>query len=209
MKNLALILALILAPAAHAQDVAGRFDYYVLSLSWSPSWCRAEGKDGDPGQCAPGRRKAFVVHGLWPQYEDGWPEDCRTPARDPTRRDTREMADIMGSSGLAWYQWKKHGRCTGLSSADYFALTRKAAALIAIPATLRNLPRDVSLPAKVVEDAFIEANPELSRDGVTVTCRDRALQEVRICLTPNLQPRPCAPDTRRDCSGSFLMPAPR
>ena len=119
------------------------------------------------------------------------------------------MADIMGSSGLAWYQWKKHGRCTGLSSADYFALTRKAAALIAIPATLRNLPRDVSLPAKVVEDAFIEANPELSRDGVTVTCRDRALQEVRICLTPNLQPRPCAPDTRRDCSGSFLMPAPR
>mgnify|MGYP000855447433 CR=1 FL=1 len=163
MKNLALILALILAPAAHAQDVAGRFDYYVLSLSWSPSWCRAEGKDGDPGQCAPGRRKAFVVHGLWPQYEEGWPEDCRTPARDPTRRDTREMADIMGSSGLAWYQWKKHGRCTGLSSADYFALTRKAAALIAIPATLRNLPRDVSLPAKVVEDAFYDMGVILKR----------------------------------------------
>ncbi|MFO1140278.1 MAG: hypothetical protein U1E41_14510 [Paracoccus sp. (in: a-proteobacteria)] len=73
------------------------------------------------------------------------------------------MADIMGSSGLAWYQWKKHGRCTGLSSADYFALTRKAAALIAIPATLRNLPRDVSLPAKVVEDAFIEANRTVAR----------------------------------------------
>ena len=58
-------------------------------------------------------------------------------------------------------------------------------------------------------DAFIAANPELTREGITVTCRDRALQEVRICLTPNLQPRPCAPDTRRDCSGSFLMPAPR
>ena len=204
-----LLLFAALWPAVAAADQPGRFDFYVLSLSWSPSYCEAEGGARDDAQCERGRRFGFLVHGLWPQYEEGWPEDCRTPARDPTRRDTREMADIMGSSGLAWYQWKKHGRCTGLSSADYFALTRKAAASIAIPATLANLPRDVSLPAKVVEDAFIEANPELSRDGVTVTCRDRALQEVRICLTRDLAPRACAPDTRRDCAGSFLMQAPR
>jgi ribonuclease T2 len=213
MKTLALILASLIAPSfaapVLAQDVAGRFDYYVLSLSWSPSWCRTEGDARDAEQCDPGRRKSFVVHGLWPQYEDGWPEDCRTPARDPSRRDTREMGDIMGSSGLAWYQWKKHGRCTGLSAQDYFALTRKAAKAIAIPAPLHRLGRDVTLPAKLVEEAFIEANPGLSRDGITVTCRDRALQEVRICLSRDLEPRACAPDTRRDCSGSFLMPAPR
>ena len=205
---LALTLALLAAPTL-AQDVAGRFDYYVLSLSWSPSWCLAEGDARDADQCDPGRRKSFVVHGLWPQYERGWPEDCRTAARDPSRRETRAMGDIMGSSGLAWYQWKKHGRCTGLAAQDYFALTRAAAGAITIPAPLAGLGRDVSLPAKVVEDAFIEANPDLTRDGITVTCRDSALQEVRICLTPDLEPRACAPDTRRDCSGSFLMPSPR
>lgn len=190
--TLALTLALLAAPAL-AQDEAGRFDYYVLSLSWSPSWCLAEGDARNADQCDPGRRKSFVVHGLWPQYERGWPEDCRTSARDPSRRETRAMGDIMGSSGLAWYQWKKHGRCTGLAAQDYFALTRAAASAITIPAPLEKLGRDVSLPANVVEDAFIEANPDLTRDGITVTCRDRALQEVRICLTPICSRAPAPP----------------
>ena len=207
MRTLALIAALLCPLPAIAQQ-AEPFDYYVLSLSWSPSWCRAQ-DDADSEQCATGRRTGFVVHGLWPQYERGWPEDCRTSARDPTRRESRAMADIMGSLGLAWYQWKKHGRCSGLSAQNYFALTRAAAQEIAIPAVLGRLDRDVQLPAKVVEDAFIEANPRLTRDSITVTCRNRALQEVRICMTADLEPRACAPDTRQDCSGSVLMPAPR
>ncbi|MFC3570504.1 ribonuclease T2 family protein [Paracoccus simplex] len=209
MKALAATAALLLAPAALAQDIAGRFDYYVLSLSWSPSWCRAEGGAEDAAQCDAGRRIGFVVHGLWPQYERGWPEDCRTDARDPSRRESRAMADVMGSGGLAWYQWKKHGRCSGLTARDYFALTRKAAKAIAVPGPLHRLDRDVTLPAQVVEEAFIEANPALTRDGITVTCRDRALQEVRICLTRDLEPRACGADARRDCPGRFLTPAPR
>ena len=45
-------------------------------------------------------------------------------------------------------------------------------------------------------------------DGVTIACRDGALTEVRICLTRDLQPRDCAPDSRRDCTGALLMEAP-
>src|SRR5699024_2408940 len=100
-------------------------------LSWSPSWCQAEGEAD--GQCASGRRIGFVVHGLWPQYERGWPQDCHSAARDPSQRETRAMTDLMGSPGLAWYQWKKHGRCAGLAASDYFALTREAAKTIVIP----------------------------------------------------------------------------
>ncbi|SMG51030.1 ribonuclease T2 family protein [Paracoccus sp. J56] len=209
MKLISVIATLLLTPAAQAQDIPGRFDYYVLSLSWSPSWCRAEGEESDAEQCDTGRRLGFVVHGLWPQYERGWPSDCRTDTRDPSRRETRAMADIMGSGGLAWYQWKKHGRCSSLSAQDYFSLTRKAADSIIVPEALRHLGRDIALPARVVEDAFIEANPTLTRDGITVTCRNNALQEVRICLTRELQPRACAPDAQRDCRGDFLLPAPR
>jgi len=214
MKRLiALAILLLSTAAASAQEPArhqgGEFDYYVLSLSWSPSWCAQEGAEDGAGQCDPGRRLGFVVHGLWPQYERGWPSDCRTDARDPSRRDTRQMADLMGSGGLAWYQWKKHGRCSGLSAADYFAVTREAAKSVHLPEVLQKLSRDVSLPAKVVEEAFLEANPGMTRDGITVTCRARALQEVRICLTRELSPRACAPDNRADCRGSFSMPAPR
>lgn len=209
MKILALILSLLLPIPALAQHKAGQFDYYVLSLSWSPSWCEIQGTAENADQCRTGKRTGFVVHGLWPQYERGWPENCQTPARDPSRRETRDMADIMGSAGLAWHQWKKHGRCSGLSARDYFSLTRKAAGSIPVPPLLDKLGRDINLPARIVEDAFIEATPSLTPEAITVTCRDRALQEVRICLTRDLEPRACAADMQRDCAGSFLMPAPR
>lgn len=207
MKHLVLTLALSLLPlSAPAADVAGEFDYYVLSLSWSPSWCRTTGDDRDADQCAAGRKVDFVAHGLWPQYERGWPQDCRTRERDPSRRESQAMADVMGSGGLAWYQWQKHGRCSGLSAAGYYGAIREAVDAVQIPAVFDDLARDITLPPRVVEDAFIEANPALTRDGITVTCRAEALQEVRICLTRDLQPRDCAPDARRDCSrGRLLM----
>ncbi|PZO67917.1 MAG: ribonuclease T [Paracoccus denitrificans] len=209
---LALVLGLTLAalavPAA-ARDVAGRFDYYVLSLSWSPTWCATDGQTGDNAQCDTGRRTAFVVHGLWPQYERGWPADCATTERPPSRRQTQAMADIMGSGGLAWYQWNKHGRCAGLSAADYFQTVRDAAAVATVPEVLRRLPRDVTLSKAVIEDAFIDANPDMTRDGITVSCQGPRLDEVRICLTRDLKPRACAPDAQRDCSRTMLLEAPR
>ncbi len=119
MRRLIAALFLTAAPQAHAAD----FDYYLLALSWSPSWC-ATADDDAAEQCAPGRDLGFVLHGLWPQHEVGWPEYCDAAARDPSRRQTAAMADVMGSGGLAWAQWKKHGRCTGLSAEDYFALSR-------------------------------------------------------------------------------------
>lgn len=209
MRTLLALLALAFATPTHAQDVAGRFDYYVLSLSWSPSWCAQQGSDEGADQCQAGRKLGFVVHGLWPQDEQGWPSDCRVPYPNPTRRETAAMADVMGSTGLAWYQWKKHGRCSGLAPGAYFDLIRKAANSVQMPAVLTKLPRDVNLAANVVEDAFIEVNPALVPNAITVTCRARALQEVRICLTRDLQPRTCGADVRQDCRGSFTVPAPK
>jgi ribonuclease T2 len=202
MRILATVLLLALAPvAARAEgEAAGDFDYYVMALSWSANWCAREGDGrGDP-QCGAGRRLTFTLHGLWPQYEDGWPAFCRTGARDPSRSQTAAMADIMGGAGLAFYEWKKHGRCSGLSAADYFAASRKAYESIVIPAVFADLNRDVALPASVVEEAFLEANPGLQRDEITITCTDGMIAEARICLTPDLQPRRCGDDVIRDCS---------
>lgn len=202
--SFALMAALLPCPA-WAEDRAGQFDYYVLALSWSPAWCRAEGDRRDAAQCAAGRKTDFVIHGLWPQYERGWPQDCATAERDPSRRDSLAMAESMGSAGLAWYQWQKHGRCTGLSGPGYYARTRAAAAAVAVPDLFEDLPRDLKLPPAVIEDAFIEANPGLGRDAITVTCRAGALQEVRICLTRDLAPRDCAPDARQDCAARDVL----
>ncbi len=194
-----LVLLLAALPAHAGGERAGDFDYYVLSLGWSPTWCALTGDARQDDQCDARHDFSFTLHGLWPQHEIGWPSDCRASARDPSRSETAAMADIMGSGGLAWHEWKKHGRCSGLSSADYFALSRKAYGAIAIPPVLAHLDRDVKLPAKVVEDAFIEANPGLERTMITITCDRGRIDEARICLTKDLAPRPCGQDTARDC----------
>ncbi|MDO5706529.1 MAG: ribonuclease T2 [Paracoccus sp. (in: a-proteobacteria)] len=207
-RMIALALAAALTGPAQARDVAGQFDYYVLALSWSPSWCASTGDDRRSDQCETGRRIGFVVHGLWPQYESGWPQRCDTDERDPSRRESQAMADVMGSGGLAWHQWQKHGRCSGLSARGYYAATRAALDAVEIPEVFNRLTDDIRLPPAVVEDAFIEANPTLTRNGITVTCQGRALQEVRICLTRDLEPRDCAPDARRDCALPAVTMAP-
>jgi ribonuclease T2 len=192
--------ALCCPGAASAEgERAGDFDYYVMALSWSSAWCSLEGDARDDPQCDAGRGLTFVLHGLWPQYEDGWPSYCRTVERDPTRATTAAMADIMGGSGAAFYQWKKHGRCAGLSPEVYFQTARQAYQSIAIPDVFTQVSRPLTLPASVVEDAFLEANPGLERDQITISCQDGLIEEARICLTPDLVPRRCGADAIRDC----------
>lgn len=113
---------------------------------------------------------------------------------------TRDMSDIMGSSGLAWYQWRKHGTCTGFSASQYYELSRKAYTSVTRPAVLRKLDKSVKLPASVIEQAFLRDNPSLSEDTLTITCRAGHIQEARICLSKELDPVPCGRDVIKDCT---------
>lgn len=192
----------LMSGLAQAADKAGEFDYYVLALSWSPNWCALEGKSRNSEQCDASRDLGFVMHGLWPQYEKGYPRNCRSNLRDPSRAMTRSMADIMGTSGSAWYQWKKHGRCSGLDPQEYFGLAREAFGKVTRPAVMRQIESPMQIGPLVVEAAFLEENSELDPDEITITCRNRMLQEARICLTKDLEFRTCGRDIRRDCSAS-------
>ena len=194
------LLFLLAHPATAEGNRTGVFDYYVLALSWSPNWCLREGDQRNSEQCEGGSGHGWILHGLWPQHNVGYPAYCQTAERPPNRRMTAEMADIMGTSGLAWHQWKKHGSCTGLPATDYFALSREAYRGIIRPKVFRKLTRDVRLPAKVVEEAFLQSNRRLKDEMLTVTCKHGQIQEVRICLTKTLQPRPCTAGVSRDCT---------
>jgi ribonuclease T2 len=196
---LGFIAALLASPCLAEGEKAGDFDYYVMALSWSAAWCELEGDARDDPQCDRGRGLTFVLHGLWPQYEDGWPSYCRTVKNDPSRSETAAMADIMGGAGSAFYQWKKHGRCSGLSPDDYFDTARQAFGSVTIPPVFAQMSKTLKVPADVIEGAFLESNPGLQRDQVTVTCKDGYIQEVRLCLTKDLEPRRCGDDVIRDC----------
>ncbi|PRY78103.1 ribonuclease T2 [Yoonia maritima] len=199
MRRLIALLLLITSPV-HAQDMAGDFDYYVLSLSWSANWCELEGDARNSPQCDESEDFDWVLHGLWPQYDRGYPSFCHTPYRAPSRSQTGDMADIMGTSGLAWHQWRKHGVCTGLSAQDYYALSRDAYAHVVRPPVFRTIDRDITVPARVIEEAFLKDNPTLEADQITITCKSNYIQEARICMTRDLEFRSCGPDVIRDCN---------
>jgi len=192
---------------------AGHFDFYVLALTWSPSFCaraRERAPDRPPqAQCA-GRLFAFVVHGLWPQYERGFPSYCQRPAPRISRTIIDGILDLMPSPNLVIHQWRRHGTCSGLDPQAYFAAVRKARAAVTVPPDYRSLAAPVVVSPAAVADAFIQANPGLSHATFAVSCDRKRLTEVRVCLTKDFAFRACTEVTRRTCRrDKVAMPAVR
>lgn len=186
----------------------GKFDFYVLALSWSPSYCAAEGAAANRQQCASGRDHAFVVHGLWPQFEGGFPTDCAVD-RDRVPDDiARSLSDLMPSAGLVGYQWRRHGSCTGLGQKDYFTTLRAARERVVIPPDYRSLAGYETVSAGAVEQSFRRANPGLGENAISVQCDQRLLREVRVCMTRELQFRPCPQLEKRACRANKLVMPP-
>ena len=193
------------------ENDAGQFDFYVLSLSWSPSFCAAAAERGNgrgpAPQCGP-RPYSFVVHGLWPQYDKGFPEYCEVPAPRLNRGIVSSMRDLMPAPRLIYNEWDKHGTCSGLAARDYFDTVRKAREAIKIPAQFGDLHEPLSVTPAAVQEAFIKANPGLSARSMAVECDKKRLTEVRICLSKELQFRDCSEIARRSCRRDQLVMPP-
>jgi ribonuclease T2 len=178
----------------HASAAApGDFAYYLLSLSWSPAFCLSS-----PGadECNGPRRFGFVVHGLWPQNEQGWPEHCDA-RRAVTDEVVQGISDLMPARSLVYHEWSAHGTCSGLQPAQYFELVRRAYAAVAIPRELAAPSRAIQQTPAAIAGAFLNGNPRLSALAVVVTCTGQGtprLCEVHICLDRDLSPRPCSAD---------------
>ncbi|MFA7415595.1 MAG: ribonuclease [Rhizobium sp.] len=200
------------APAdADAQTKGRDFDFYVLSLSWSPTFCTTSDGAKNRYQCGTSRQYGLIVHGLWPQYEQGYPQSC--PSSQPRRVPSslgQKYFDIMPSMGLIGHQWRKHGTCSGLSQEDYFAVTRAAFERIRVPDSLREAKKPIDLRVAAIEMQFTQANSGLSNRGLAITCEDGKLEEIRICLTRDLDFRDCPNIDYQGCPlKSVFVPPPQ
>lgn len=205
--GLAVAFLLFLAWPAPAQDTPGQFDFYVLSLSWSPTYCEtARGPSRE--QCEGGRPYAFVVHGLWPQHESGYPRDCAVPAPRLDDALIRSMLDLMPERGLVIHEWRRHGTCSGLAPDDYFKLVRRARERVGIPKIFQKIDDYVIVSPDEVENAFVTANEGLKRDMIAVTCDERRLREVRICIAEGLAFRSCPEIDQSACRRPRLVMPP-
>jgi ribonuclease T2 len=208
---LLLAVALGSAPAQERRPhQPGQFDFYVLALSWSPSFCQDSEERGREAreQCSLGRPYSFVVHGLWPQYERGFPQSCQQPAPRLNRELMTSMLDLMPAPRLVYHEWDSHGTCSGLRPQAYFDLVRKARAAVKIPEHYATPKTTLTVSPDEVEEAFVKANPGLTRTGIAVTCGGTRLSEVRICMSKDLEFRPCPNVDRQTCRRSKLMMPP-
>ena len=207
------VFAIVALAQDRRQGEPGQFDFYVLSLSWSPSYCEAA-QDRSPNrapdqQCA-GRPFSFVVHGLWPQYERGFPSYCQVPAPRLDRDIVGSMLDLMPSPRLIFHEWDRHGTCSGLSPHAFFESVRKARAVVKIPPDYLELDKPITVTPDEVAEAFIKANPGLSRAAMAVSCDRKRLTEVRVCLGKDFSFRDCAETAHRTCRlDKIAMPAMR
>lgn len=206
MRRLGLALALALAASgARAQDYGGfgrggdtpgSFDFYVLALSWSPTYCETAG-ERDRRQCSAGRGLGFVLHGLWPQYARGFPQNCAAVQRAPTPQAMEVAGEVYPSEGLARYEWRKHGTCSGLDPTAYFRAAREARLAVTIPDDFKNSGSERRIAPIEVARQFVTTNKGLRPDMMAVVCTRGQLQEVRVCLSKDLRAFTACPEVAR------------
>ena len=173
-----------------------KFDYYLLSLSWSPEFCYSH--QGSP-ECD--KHLGLVVHGLWPQYSgtSSGPEHC---GNQPGPSNPDSLLDVIPTTSLIEHEWETHGTCSGLSANDYFALIRREFTGFHAPAQLQDAGRQSIVGVAELKTAIAQANPGMDESEIALSCRGRYLSEVELCLSKDGKPQPCS--ALRECRGPSI-----
>jgi ribonuclease T2 len=187
-------------------SVAGVFDYYLLTLSWSPTFCLTRPKNE---QCS-GKGYGFVLHGLWPQYASGgWPQSC-PPLVPLSQAERAKGLTLFPTQRLLEHEWKKHGTCSGLGASGYLEAADKAVGAVQIPEQLQPFSTTIYFEAREIAQLFRQSNPGIPADGIAIICNGPELSEVRVCMGKDLAFGACGKGVRNQCrSGEIRVPPVR
>jgi ribonuclease T2 len=203
---LACLFPLLLFPfigASQQKAAPGVFDYYLLTLSWSPEYCHS---NSSSSECGGGKHFGFIVHGLWPEFQNGgYPENCSTA---PGLSNPASFLDIMPDLSLIQHEWTTHGTCSGLNAQAYFNLIRQAFTSIKIPAQFAAPKSQQTLSPTQIKSAFEQANPNLKDADLMIACSGTYLKAVEICLTKTLNPMACPAPRSCTAAGIRVPPVP-
>lgn len=180
---------------------SSKFDFYLLALSWSPDYC-ATNDNPDPQQCSIGKKLGFVLHGLWPQYNQGYPSNCSNVKLPASVK--QNFPGLYPSQSLFDHEWEKHGTCSGLTSEKYLALSKQLKDSVAIPASYRAPEQPLRVTIAQMKKEFIVANPAYTEQTLAVECSGagRFLQELYVCFTIEGKPTACSREVQNDAARS-------
>ena len=168
-------------PAAGAAP--GAFDFYLLNLSWSPEFCATHGSSPECGN-----HLGFVLHGLWPQNQDGsYPEHC---SNEPGPASLGPLYGIVPTVSLLEHEWTTHGTCTGLNPAAWESAQKTAFTEVRIPAGFGSA--DGMLTPDAIVGQFAAVNPGFPAGSIVVSCGNNRLTAIEVCMTKDLRPEACS-----------------
>lgn len=193
-------LAAATSLCAQKKGEPGKFDFYLLDMPWSPEFCSIADTSA---QCQP-PQQSFVVHGLWPQNNDGsYPVFC---AQQQGPANPRENFDITPDLQLLTHEWAKHGTCSAQNPTRFFQMEHQAFASIHIPPAFDRVDHEISMSPSEILDLFYKANPQLPHGSLVVSCRANHFTAIEACFTTGLRPMQCL--GLRPCAQSSLEIAP-
>ena len=193
----------------NASAEPGDFDFFLLSLSVAPSFCALSPANQAKSECrtltaADFQHTPLTVHGLWPNRAgvsvNRQPQDCAGPPLDALPESLQaELRRFMPAGpGLARYEWRKHGACSGLAPEAYFTalthLAQQANDTISVAMHDRGMFGHVVRIADLLA-AVATRDPALA-GAIVVDCRfprgggQALIDEIRVTLSKNLLPIP-------------------
>ena len=191
------------APPSDA--TAGAFDYFLLTLSWAPEFCAANSKGSNTAECDPKEHMGLVVHGLWPQYDNGkWPQDCGGPSVPSSI--VKQMLPIMPGKDLIQHEWSKHGTCSALSVQDYFGVIGKLYHELRVPDNFQSPSVSAQTSPAKIEKAFATANAA-PQSAFRIACPQNEFSAVEICVSKDLQYQVC-PASVKECRAKSIKVVP-
>lgn len=184
------------SPSSSADNTPGAFDYYLLVLSWAPEFCATHQSSMTSSECDPNRHYGFVVHGLWPQNNDGsWPKNCGG-AQPVSNEIVREMLPIMPARGLIQHEWATHGTCSGLASQQYFAEIQQLFKSIRVPQEYQHPGAQFSAAPSDIEQKFAQANGA-PQSAFRVSCSAGDFIAIEACFDKNLKYQDCGSSVKQ------------
>jgi ribonuclease T2 len=176
------------------------FDFYLLNLSWSPEFCVTH-----PARQQCREKRAFIVHGLWPQNNDGtYPQHCGG-RQGPSK--PAEWADVMPDKGLVKHEWETHGTCTTYSGDAYFALLRKAFEKVKVPVSILPQGQETMMTPAAILAEFAKENPTFPEGSLALSCGNNRLTAIEVCMSKDLQPIAC--EGIRTCRANVVKITPQ
>lgn len=192
----------------HKKRPSAAFDYYLLSLSWAPTYCASHPADRS-SECKTGNHTAFVLHGLWPSSNANpmQPVSCK-PASPVSASIVRHMLEYFPSKYLVQHEWNKHGTCSGNSPAEYFTKAEQAYKAVQVPAQYRNLDHSEQISVQAIEQDFAQAN-SAPVEAFRLSCHAGWLVAVEACLDKDLHYQACPKSARECTSREVKLGAPK